>query len=139
MLAVVDVGGRRELQAILTVYLSTLLSGYSSGFSAVAVPAMREEVRSNHSYWDIPPVELTEEELSWFGNYNRAPPHHQSSSVHQTISQQSHHWSDGWMSHWWLQWREVWSQEDNPDLLYPSCSGLGHHRLFSPACHPPSR
>ena len=69
--AVADVGGRRELQAILTLYLGTLLSGYSSGFSAVSVPAMREEVRSNSSHSDIPPVELTEDELSWFGNYLR--------------------------------------------------------------------
>lgn len=45
MLAVLDPGLRRELQAILTLYIGTLLSGFSMGFSAVAVPDMREEMR----------------------------------------------------------------------------------------------
>ena len=44
MLSVVDVGLRRELQSILTMYLATLLNGCSSGFSAVAVPDIREEM-----------------------------------------------------------------------------------------------
>ena len=44
MLSIVDVGLRRELQSILTMYLATLLNGYSSGFSAVAVPGIKEEM-----------------------------------------------------------------------------------------------
>ena len=44
MLSVADVGLRRELQSILTMYLATLLNGYSSGFSAVAVPDIKEEM-----------------------------------------------------------------------------------------------
>ena len=38
-------GPGRELQAILSVYLSTLLSGYGTGFSAAAVPGIKEEAR----------------------------------------------------------------------------------------------
>ena len=44
MLSIGDVGLRRELQSILTMYLATLLNGYSSGFSAVAVPGIKEEM-----------------------------------------------------------------------------------------------
>ena len=35
----------RELQAILTLYLGTLLSGYNSGFPAVAIPDIKQEMR----------------------------------------------------------------------------------------------
>ena len=45
MFGVFDVGLRRELQSILTIYLSMLLNGYSSGFSAMAVPDIKEEMR----------------------------------------------------------------------------------------------
>ena len=45
MLAVLDPGLVRELQAILTLYIGPLLSGFSMGFSAVAVPDMKEEMR----------------------------------------------------------------------------------------------
>ena len=59
MLSIGDVGLRRELQSILTIYLATLLNGYSSGFSAVAVPGIKEEMerrwrldgRVEHSHW----------------------------------------------------------------------------------------
>ena len=61
----------RELQAILSLYLGVLLAGLSMGFSAVAVPDIKEEmryrVRSNSSYSIIPTIEATEDELSWFG------------------------------------------------------------------------
>ena len=45
MLAVLDPGLVRELQAILTLFIGPLLSGFSMGFSAVAVPDMKEEMR----------------------------------------------------------------------------------------------
>ena len=83
MLRVLDVGLVRELQAILSLYLGALIVGYSMGFSAVAVPDIKEERRydtvlslcittsltnrSNHSYSDIPSIRVTEEGLSWFG------------------------------------------------------------------------
>ena len=44
MFSLFDVGLRRELESILTIYLSLLLQGYSSGFSAVAVPGMKDEM-----------------------------------------------------------------------------------------------
>ena len=39
------VGAGREIQAILSVYLSTLLAGYGTGFSAVALPGIKQEMR----------------------------------------------------------------------------------------------
>merc|ERR1719433_126585 len=53
------------------MYLATLLNGYSSGFSAVAVPGMKEEMeksRANFSYSLLPTIEATEEGLSWFAS-----------------------------------------------------------------------
>ena len=88
MLAVLDPGLRRELQAILTLYIGPLLSGFSMGFSAVAVPDMKEEMRleiklnfscpalptrpcfrSNSSLSVIPAIQATGEQLSWFGQF----------------------------------------------------------------------
>ena len=45
MLSILDAGLVRELQAILSLYFGALLSGYSMGFSAVAVPDIKEEMR----------------------------------------------------------------------------------------------
>ena len=47
---------RRELQAILTLYLGTILTGYNLGFSAVAIPDIKEEKR-----WEeiLPEPQLT--------------------------------------------------------------------------------
>ena len=45
MLSVIEVGLRREIQAILSIYLSTWLLGLSTGFSAVAMPGIQEERR----------------------------------------------------------------------------------------------
>ena len=47
---------RRELQAILTLYLGTILTGYNLGFSAVAIPDIKEEKR-----WEeiLPQPQLT--------------------------------------------------------------------------------
>ena len=38
-------GPSGELQAIISVYLSTILSGFATGFSAVALPSIEEEMR----------------------------------------------------------------------------------------------
>lgn len=59
---------RRELQAILTLYLGTILTGYNLGFSAVAIPDIKEEKRSNTSYSVLPAIELTDEDVSWFAS-----------------------------------------------------------------------
>ena len=45
MQALVDSGLCRELQAILTVYTCILLSGYSLGFSAIAIPDIKSNMR----------------------------------------------------------------------------------------------
>lgn len=45
MISVLRSGLVRELQAILTLYLGTLLGGYSMGFSAVAIPDIKIEMR----------------------------------------------------------------------------------------------
>ena len=39
-------GMARELQAIVTLYLGTLLGGYSMGFSAIAIPDMKNDMRN---------------------------------------------------------------------------------------------
>ena len=79
-----DIGLVRELQAILSLYLGVLLAGLSMGFSAVALPDIKEEMRyrvfseyddtstyryfrRNSSYSIIPSIKASEEELSWFG------------------------------------------------------------------------
>ena len=41
-----EAGLGRELQAIITLYLGTLLGGYSMGFSAVAIPDMNHDMRN---------------------------------------------------------------------------------------------
>ena len=38
-------GFLRELQAILTLYLGTVLIGFSIGYSAVAIPDIKNEMR----------------------------------------------------------------------------------------------
>ena len=43
---VMEGGLMREVQVILTLYLGTLLGGFSVGFSSSALPGIREE-------WDI--------------------------------------------------------------------------------------
>ena len=62
----------REVLAISTVLLCILLNGYITGFSAVAVPDIKKDMnttcsRSNYSYTDLPTINATNEELSWFG------------------------------------------------------------------------
>ena len=46
----ISTGFARELQAILTLYLGTVLIGFSMGFSAVAIPDINNEMR-NTFYW----------------------------------------------------------------------------------------
>ena len=46
----------RELQAILTLYLGTILTGYNLGFSAVAIPDIKEEKRWEEN---LPQPQLT--------------------------------------------------------------------------------
>ena len=45
MIDLQDLGLRRELAAISTVLLAVLLNGYIMGFSAVAVPDIKQDMR----------------------------------------------------------------------------------------------
>ena len=45
MFPALDPGLPRELVAILSLYLGTLLNGYSFAFSAVAIPDIKIEMR----------------------------------------------------------------------------------------------
>ena len=56
----------RETHAVLTVYLSTLIGGYSMGFSAVAIPDIKNEMKSESQNL-ISSIQASSEELSWFG------------------------------------------------------------------------
>ena len=58
-------GLEREMQAVLTLYITTLLSGYTMGFSAVAVPDIKAAVGRDTGL--LPSLQADTEELSWFG------------------------------------------------------------------------
>ena len=57
----------REAHAVLTVYLTTFLGGYSMGFSAVAIPDIKSEMKSKDQSNLISTIQASSEELSWFG------------------------------------------------------------------------
>ena len=70
-------GLARELQAILTLYLGIVLGGYNDGFSAIATPDIRHEGAGNSSReYNIPRIEATREQLSWFGKFLHTHPQH---------------------------------------------------------------
>jgi len=60
----------RELQAVLTLYLGTVISGFNMGFSAIAIPNinLEWEMRGNTSSAFIPEIEASNEDLSWFAS-----------------------------------------------------------------------
>ena len=49
------------------VYLGTLAHAFSYGFSAVAIPDIRNEIRETNVTQLIPSIVATDEQLSWFG------------------------------------------------------------------------
>ena len=57
----------REAHAVLTVYMTTLIGGYSMGFSAVAIPDIKNEMKANDQSNLITSIQASSEELSWFG------------------------------------------------------------------------
>ena len=57
----------REAHAVLTVYLSTLLGGFGMGFSAVAIPDIKNEMKLGNESYLVPSIQASSEELSWFG------------------------------------------------------------------------
>ena len=62
----VDTSLMRETQCIVTVYIGNLMSGYAMGFSAVAIPDIMNEMKSNQSSI-LPAIDAKPEDLSWFG------------------------------------------------------------------------
>ena len=79
----IDSGLSRELQAILTLYLATVMGGFMMGFSAIAIPDIKNEITNcvnatdnatniNDNQCDslIPVTMATGEQLSWFGIYS---------------------------------------------------------------------
>ena len=57
----------REAHAVLTVYLTILLGAYGNGFSAVAIPDIKNEMRLGSQSYLISSIQASSEELSWFG------------------------------------------------------------------------
>ena len=57
----------RETWTVLIVYLGTLAHAYSYGFSAVAIPDIRNEMKETNVTRLIPSIIATDEQLSWFG------------------------------------------------------------------------
>jgi hypothetical protein len=64
-----NVGLMRELQAILTLYLGTVMGGFNMGYSAVTIPDIKQEweIRGNTTSSFLPEIEASDEDLSWFG------------------------------------------------------------------------
>ena len=61
----------RETCTVVIVYLGTLAHAYSYGFSAVAIPDIRNEMRETNVTRLIPSIIATDEQLSWFGKIKR--------------------------------------------------------------------
>ena len=57
----------REAHAVLTVYLTVLIGAYANGFSAVAIPDIKNEMRVGSQSIYITSIQASSEELSWFG------------------------------------------------------------------------
>ena len=68
-MAIKNLGLMRELQAILTLYLATILAGFNHGFSATTIPAIKEEMMlgENKTTSLFLTIQASEEGLSWFG------------------------------------------------------------------------
>ena len=61
-------GRWREFQAIITIYLGAIAMGVTNGYSAVAIPDIKNEQTTNDTLV-IPVPDATTEELSWFGKF----------------------------------------------------------------------
>ena len=60
----------RESHAVLTVYLTLLIGAYSNGFSAVAIPDIKNEMKHGSKFNLISAIQASSEDLSWFGELN---------------------------------------------------------------------
>ena len=66
MIFALNHGLLRETAAILTLYMGTILGGYNMGFSAIAIPDIKNEMENNSTVF-IPTISATSDQLSWFG------------------------------------------------------------------------
>ena len=58
----------REATAITILYLTTLMDGCAQGFSAVAIPDIKNEMDTSNGTYLIPSIVATSKDLTWFGN-----------------------------------------------------------------------
>ena len=61
----------REATAITILYLTTLMDGCAQGFSAVAIPDIKNEMDTSNGTYLIPSIVASSKDLTWFGNKNR--------------------------------------------------------------------
>ena len=60
----------REIQAIFTCYLGSLLTGYGLAFSAIAIPDIKNDRDSKFSFLGFGEVQISDDNLAWFGKNN---------------------------------------------------------------------
>ena len=58
----------KEATAITILYLTTLMNGFAQGFSAVAIPDIKNEMDTSNDTFFIPSIVATSKDLTWFGN-----------------------------------------------------------------------
>ena len=57
----------REIQAIFTCYLGSLLTGYGLAFSAIAIPDIKNDRDSQFSFLGLGLIQISNDSLAWFG------------------------------------------------------------------------
>ena len=65
MISFLDGGLLRQIQAIFTCYLGSLLTGFSVAFSAIAIPGIKLDRTQKLSF--VGSIEVSNDNLSWFG------------------------------------------------------------------------
>ena len=60
-------GLSKEIIAIFALYLAMIIDGMSWGFSAIAIPGMKDEMENTESTYFITKISASDEQLSWFG------------------------------------------------------------------------
>ena len=155
MKALVDSGLCRELQAILTVYTCSLLSGYSLGFSAVAIPDIKSNMRQyaillymylyiqytqqNEDFLDLEMILITlfpELQLQ-MNNYHGLVSQDKVKNNFLKIiivffSQCCQYWRNIWLPVRRLHGSNIWPQEDDADVLSGDGAGLALYCCVSP-------
>ena len=58
----------REATAITILYLTTLMDGCAQGFSAVAIPDIKNEMDTSNGTYLIQSIVASSKDLTWFGN-----------------------------------------------------------------------